>query len=113
MVKDLNILYFYDQTDFKPSTEKFLYSMISTIQLIENSTILVSLNNDSRIKIIGDSEFFEEFKNSFEKYQNLQKDFGKNNFLHYFSVCNESEKQLRAIEKQIFAYKNAITVIFI
>ena len=107
---DLHMLCLYHPTEFTPTMEKILYSMISDIKLIEKSTILISLLNGNSLKVIGEAEFLKKIQQTYEKYQELQTDANGKILNHYHLLCEESERQLKAIEKQVKCYKKAVTV---
>ena len=85
--------------------------MIKSIQVIEDCMISILLINGSSLVIVGNKEFLIKIIRSFEKYQEIQADSNEKELNYYSLLCNDNEKQLRMIEKQVKSYKKAVTVI--
>jgi hypothetical protein len=109
-ISDINALYLYHPIEFICTNDKYLYSMISNMQIYEDSWITITLSNGTSVNIQGQAQFLKEIKTSFEKYQILQNNSAEKQLVHYFSVCEENERQLRTIEAQVRVYKKTLTV---
>ena len=108
---ELSILYIYHTSELTPDIDKIIFSMIKSIQVIEDCMISILLINGSSLVIVGNKEFLIKIIRSFEKYQEIQADSNEKELNYYSLLCNDNEKQLRMIEKQVKSYKKAVTVI--
>ena len=108
---ELSILYIYHTSELTPDIDKIIFSMIKSIQVIEDCMISILLINGSSLVIVGNKEFLIKIRRSFEKYQEIQADSNEKELNYYSLLCNDNEKQLRMIEKQVKSYKKAVTVI--
>lgn len=105
---ELFTLFIYPLYEFSTVVEKLMYAMVKSMQVTEKN---LSVNyNDSVIVMTGESDVLDRIKESYEKYKKIQENSQEKTLIHYLSVCDESDRQLRALDKQVKGYKKLMTV---
>jgi hypothetical protein len=107
---ELFTLFVYPLYEFSTAVEKFLYTLVKNMEMTEKSLTLTY--EDSTITMIGESEVLERIKESYETYLKIQENTQEKNLIHFLSVCDESDRQLRALDRQVKGYKKMMTVFF-
>lgn len=105
---ELFTLFVYPLYEFSNTVDKYLYAMVVSIELSERK---LSLKYEDKVVIMnGELEVLERIKESYEVYMKIQGNTQEKNLIHFMSVCDESERQLRALDRQVKGYKRIMTV---
>lgn len=113
VVLERSVLHLYEPSGFSTSIEKIMFSSILSMEILENSRMCLNMNGGDLIELTGPQGFLKELLKSFEIYKSLQENGNERVLVHYSSLCNESERQLRNMEMLIKDYKKIMTVIYI
>ena len=110
IIPELHVLHLYHPTDLSAHIEKVMFSTVATMNFSGMSKICIKPTCGSSIEINGEIDFLKEILEAYERYQFLESHPSENALMHYFSVCDESERQLRTMERQVKYYKKVVTV---
>ncbi|OMJ73628.1 hypothetical protein SteCoe_27645 [Stentor coeruleus] len=112
LISDINTLFLYTPCEFSISSEKFLYSMISHMHITESKQLSLCLVNNFTMTLDGESNILESILESYNRYLALESNPNEKALAQYAAICEESDRQLRAFEKQVKCYKQIMTVIY-
>ena len=105
---ELFTLFIYPLYEFSTLVEKYMYALVKSMKIHEKT--LSIQYNESMISMTGEVDVLERILESYEKYGKIQENTQEKTLIHYLSVCDESDRQLRAFDKQVKGYKKIMTV---